>query len=729
MTKDQEAHSRLKSYSTSVTLKGQRRLTTFLENAEESLSKKQRPEHLELIIAQALVLFGQLYANLPLKEALHAANPVGQLRRLQRHVKYGLAPPDPLDFHRGMTEIFVGVRDRHMTYYWPEMFRGRYAWLGCEVEECWEPLATDGGATEDPRALGGILIPERQAGRKRKYILARIHPELRRAASGFVEGAELTHWNGTPIHRAIQLHADRLPGSNAEARHAFGLARFCYAPLSSSPPPDEHWVRIRYLRADENGEVSEGAGRGTRTLRWRVAAFKTSEAVSHAEEQAAAPDDVAPSIDLTNAIDEQGESIRRIRVEVLDVPEEVERKKTIFKTSLLAENSDFPISYLRLFSFASEEIRTVLEEIREAVHSLGGTSGLVVDIRDNPGGSIKLAELLLQGLRDKRRYPTRSDYGLREEKLERSRFQFRPSDLVRNLIERAPERINKWRDWEASVDRGLLTGEQYSAALPITTGKFDVAEQDAQIFYGPLLLITNARTYSAADMFAAGFQDNELGLVLGTDDNTGAGGANMVTHQELFEVGDEVAKAGGNDPFEELPLGVGMSVAIRRALRVGDRAGAPLEDLGVRRDVRHFMTKNDLLHENVALKRHAVELLSSKTEMAVESVKLDPWTLRITARVRALDAIKKGELRYDLLTQDDKELKLPYKDPVFLRTCHATDPVRIEGSDTSESATYRVEIVDLPQNPCAAGIVVRAMRDGEPITGCVLLRPSASTEA
>ena len=38
-----------------------------------------------------------------------------------------------------------------------------------------------------------------------------------------------------------------------------------------------------------------------------------------------------------------------------------------------------------------------------------------------------------------------------------------------------------------------------------------------------------ALTYGAADIFAAGFQDNQLGPILGTSATTGAGDANVWT--------------------------------------------------------------------------------------------------------------------------------------------------------------------------------------------------------
>ena len=64
--------------------------------------------------------------------------------------------------------------------------------------------------------------------------------------------------------------------------------------------------------------------------------------------------------------------------------------------------------------------------------------------------------------------------------------------------------------------------------------------------------------------------------------------------------------------YQPLPNGAGMRVAIRRTLRVGRRAGAPVEDLGVIPDERHDLTRNDLLKGNVDLINRAGKLLAAK---------------------------------------------------------------------------------------------------------------------
>ncbi len=129
-----------------------------------------------------------------------------------------------------------------------------------------------------------------------------------------------------------------------------------------------------------------------------------------------------------------------------------------------------------------------------------------------------------------------------------------------------------------------------------------------QVYYGPVVLITDALSYSTTDIFAAGFQDNEIGEILGTSGNTGAGGANVWWYEDL-----RTAFGGGSSsPFKALPKGADMVVAMRRSIRVGLRAGRPLEELGIAPDKRHFLTKRDILQHNEDLLATAVDMLAKR---------------------------------------------------------------------------------------------------------------------
>ena len=115
------------------------------------------------------------------------------------------------------------------------------------------------------------------------------------------------------------------------------------------------------------------------------------------------------------------------------------------------------------------------------------------------------------------------------------------------------------------------------------------------------MLITDALCYSAADIFAAGFQDNGVGKILGTAERTGAGGANVWSYDLLA--------LWLPDTLRPLPDGASFRIALRRVTRVRDNIGVPLEDLGVKVDDRHDLTRRDITERNEDLLAAAQALL------------------------------------------------------------------------------------------------------------------------
>ena len=122
-----------------------------------------------------------------------------------------------------------------------------------------------------------------------------------------------------------------------------------------------------------------------------------------------------------------------------------------------------------------------------------------------------------------------------------------------------------------------------------------------QRYHGPVVLITDALCYSATDIFAAGFQDHGIGPVLGVDDNTGAGGANVWTHDLLKVLLDTPPPGDGwpgrGNPFVDLPAGAQAS-GPRCGAPCGwgpHRAGTPVEDLGIVPTSGHRLTRADIV--------------------------------------------------------------------------------------------------------------------------------------
>jgi hypothetical protein len=152
----------------------------------------------------------------------------------------------------------------------------------------------------------------------------------------------------------------------------------------------------------------------------------------------------------------------------------------------------------------------------------------------------------------------------------------------------------------------VITGATYSTGFPLNSQ--ESCNDIGQKYYGPVVLITDALSYSTTDMFAAGFQDNEIGEVLGTSDNTGAGGAEFWRYQDLVNA----TQGNSVSPFKPLPRGADIVLAVRRSIRVGRHAGRPLEELGIVPDQRHYMTRRDVLGSNDDLIRRAAGMLIGK---------------------------------------------------------------------------------------------------------------------
>ena len=247
------------------------------------------------------------------------------------------------------------------------------------------------------------------------------------------------------------------------------------------------------------------------------------------------------------------------------------------------------VGYIRLFSFDVDDARRFLRAFTKLITKEDfPQDGLILDVRGNPGGNIRAAESLLQLFTPNTIQP--------------ELFEFINTPLNFQICKSAPSHWDLQR-WLPSIGESVLTGATYSAGFPLTLDA--LGNGIGQVYYGPVVLITDALSYSATDIFAAGFQDNEVGKVLGTGGNTGAGGANFWSLDDLLRAQNKDPKS----PFKTLPKGAEMIVAMRRSMRVGLRAGSPLEEFGVSPDVLHLMTKRDLLDDNVDLLARAAGLI------------------------------------------------------------------------------------------------------------------------
>lgn len=517
------------------------------------------------IVDRALDLIETLYVHLLLKRSMYAVNPVQQLKLLRRRCE----PHKPViadrEFFNELLSIFSQLRDLHTSFILPEPFWSSYAFLPFRLER----YVTASG--ENAYVVTRVMSPEVWG--------EPIDPS-------FQKGVMVKDWNGTPIDRIVAANADREAGSNPAARYAKGLSALTIRWLGLSLPPDEEWVDIGYL-------AKPGTKAKSIRFHWRIfkrhcgkAGVAAATAVSCAQRK---------NIQAVG-MDAKGETERKIRRYLFnDARKQTPRlakkmykvpkwAREVFPAVGNARTSSGVFAYVRIATFDVENDKKFVNEFMRIISKLS-QKGLILDVRSNSGGLIYFGERMLQLLTPR--------------PIDPARFSFLNSARTQALTTRHPF-IRPWRN---SIAQWVETGAEYSQGLPLLP--LSRYNDIGQKYQGPVVLITDALCYSTTDIFAAGFQDNEIGVVLGVDETTGAGGANVWEYSFIAEL--------LHDPkhFPRQRAGsASLRFAVRRVTRVGQNSGVLLEDLGVRVDQIHKMTRRDLLHRNVKLIERAGRILA-----------------------------------------------------------------------------------------------------------------------
>jgi hypothetical protein len=593
--------------TTPVPTAGVETLSQFLGNVLD-LTPAERLS----VVEAAIAMLDQVFVHLPLKRAMHGIEPLQRLRLMRRRlalqIKRDEAEQSARAFHDEMIEIFHSLRDLHTNYILPASYHGKTAFLPFLVEEYFE------GAPP-----------------KRVYLVTKTRPGFTHPT--FKPGVTVTHWNGIPIDRAVELNAAREAGSNLDARHARGLEALTLRPMALTAPPDEAWVIIGFRSGNRQLEVRFDwqvatptpsvtgadvddplamAGDAARVMGFDAA----TEAVRRAKKSlffleamgkernmarimVAAQDPAARRAAADSHVlgyDVKGEALRRTKAG-MRFPDMAAAQRCVADaasaastetpagegpdtTSLLPDFFSFKkvptpsgvFGYIRIYSFMAFDANAFVAEFIR-ITKLLPQNGLIVDVRGNGGGNIRAGEQLLQVLTPKA--------------IEPERFHFINTPTTLALCSDEPSLA----EWVESISLAVETGEIYSQGFPLTSVEMANSIKPEQRYPGKVVLVIDALCYSTTDIFTAGFQDHAIGKILGTSGHTGAGGANVWTY-------DFFAHLPG---FNALPKGVSFRTAVRRSTRVGAQMGVPLEDLGVRPDAIHRMTRRDILEGNLDL--------------------------------------------------------------------------------------------------------------------------------
>jgi len=652
--------------SSSPRLPPSKPLTVFRQEAEDD--DRLTPDQKRQIARTARELLGEFYVHLPLKRAMHAVDPLQRLRLLEQRA----GPLSPRRFHDEMLSIFADLRDRHTLYHVRDPYRDQLAALPFRVQGC----------------------VHRIGSRHRHYVVTEVAPEwLPPRPEGslpFVPGVEITHWNGTPIERVIQQNARWQGGSNRDAQWARGIVNLTDRVLTFTPLPDEDWVDLRYRAGRRADEIR---------VEWHVFKLRRSpEALDRFKRRYGAH---------RVGIDRIAEGVRRgrkmrFRPQYMalenkragpKLPTSFEDRRVSSKADAVTwrrvEREGRRYGHLRLWTFDVQDVSGFIESVIDALRDLDARDGLIIDVRSNGGGNIAAGERLLQLFTPWR--------------IEPQRVQFLTTESTRAIAARKRSNYSQWR---SSLRRSVTTGEAYSDALPLERDHIESCNSRGQHYHGPVVLIVDALCYSTTDVFAAGFQDNRIGKLLGIDGCTGAGGGNPWSLEYI-----ESALTGRSWP---LPSGgTSFDIAVRRNVRVGRRAGLPIEDLGVVPDFEHALTLRDVLGDNDDLIDKAIAILTAEgppkrldvevefaggvAHVAIETAGLTELDLYLDGRpAKSLTDVTDGRCGLDLPADAGRSHVLVAYGFESRRVLSATRRTRF---GTGTRSRYDVEMSPLPVAP------------------------------
>lgn len=252
------------------------------------------------------------------------------------------------------------------------------------------------------------------------------------------------------------------------------------------------------------------------------------------------------------------------------------------------------ICYVRLYALESGDRDQFIEYIMGPLESPRSEfDGLIIDIRAAKGGSIRLADQLAAHCGGKEIEPVKGQ--LRNTRLNEAYSR-----------ERAKKKIPPYGMWADSIRTRAAEGLLYSAALPFSK-RGDLTPPAEASANGdiPKLLIVDNNTASAAEVFAAGFADNELGEILGTHPTTAGACSHGIRLNKLLM---ERVNDGGYPYDKESTIGR-IKLSMCRLVRSGLSAGEIIEGNGVRADVIVPLTKDDVMNNNQDLLETAITRL------------------------------------------------------------------------------------------------------------------------
>ena len=516
----------------------------------------------QLVIDQATLIFRDLYVHreLKLQDFGAAADPLPRLASLRQQA----ATLDDVTFHTTMEQIFIDLHDHHTNYVAPLPLRCSGAISPMLFVEAWE--------NNQP----GIFLKSYSKRLKASFPAA-IDALMQKVSPG----DELVSVDGVSATDHIATLLPWSGGANEDAQLTGATDLLAMRMFSEMPIPTEN-SRVLKFKSRSSSQLT------TVTVPW-YAIVNSPGCVAEAKGQNPQNTLLRPRHHGATISDVQENPRRKFIRDWFPAPEltaPFDSLQTLgvpgVFTSSRFQTPAGDLGYIMLESFMPNDPEMNAEWIVSQFKTLverdfAGTTAIVIDVRDNGGGNIKIAEEMVQLFTPKEVLP--------------GKVRLLPTDLNRQIFLKSNDNVEN--GWTGDIAAAQQSNAKYTNPRPITTES--QANRYGQAYFKPVVILTNARCYSACDLFSALMQDHAAAKVIGQDKHTGAGGANVMEYDAFRQI---LGNDNPANPIKVLPGYQSFRVSWRQSIRSGLNGGKLLEDQGVLPDALVRRTPNDITSEN-----------------------------------------------------------------------------------------------------------------------------------
>ncbi len=536
-------------------ISAQELIVDYLSNVRDEIVFPEMDNTEKRIIAeQSQILLRDLYVHRYQKESYYGSgfsfgynqhiDPVPAIEKIVEDIDNITVK----EMEESIYKIFVNQRDLHLNYIFPAPYNRYRTFLPLtftRVADGWE--------------LFQVRINSTNIDQFNQYIPDQRIPEV---------GDIVVAYDNLPMLAAIERQKGTAQGANFYGGFTRALGQMTMIPHIVHLVPEINEVDIT-LKSAATGEIYSITLPWLTQWREEVRNSMMMKTSPDKKKFKNTPEDFTQGIDLWQI--EYNKFIKENKLEPASIYPSIPSNEPVISWGIIEKDSK-DYGYLKISSFSpangtnfaiDEIIRLIYEEFDE-------TEGLIIDVRNNGGGSITFADKLSQLF-----MPKNADA---------IKARLLNTDLNRDIFNNSLFGLF-FPAWKEAINEVEGTDELYTDLVAFTDSS--EANEIGQVYYKNVAVLTNARSYSATDIFACAMQDNGAAIILGEDPKTGAGGANVMEQADF-------ARLVGS-PFTTLPLDHRMRVSWRQSIRFGSNEGLPIEDYGCSADMDVSLSPSDII--------------------------------------------------------------------------------------------------------------------------------------